>query len=208
MTKKSKGEATKERVLDEAMSLFASNGFERTSFQQIANAVGLSQQGVMGHFPTKESLFLGVLARIKEELYQEIASHITPYDNALEQLMKHFKAQLAIVDRSPLPIQMYLLLYQYATFDPKYRMAYTQTLTDVRLQYVKYLLAGKREGLFHFTDEVESIAARLHSAFMGSLVNYAASNAYREQSASILKEWENLINDMAKTSSEQVETPQ
>src|SRR3954447_25063004 len=50
-----------EGILDRAAALFARRGFEQTSVQAIADAVGLSKAGLLHHFPSKEALREAVL---------------------------------------------------------------------------------------------------------------------------------------------------
>jgi len=44
---------TRERILDEALDLFARQGFAGTSIRQIARAVGLRESSLYNHFPGK-----------------------------------------------------------------------------------------------------------------------------------------------------------
>jgi AcrR family transcriptional regulator len=58
-----KGLAKREQILDAALDLFARNGYDRTSFREIARVTGLSQAGLLHHFSSKEALFVEVLRR-------------------------------------------------------------------------------------------------------------------------------------------------
>ena len=49
-------------IVDRAAALFARHGFEQTSVQAVADAVGLSKAGLLHHFPSKDSLHEAVLA--------------------------------------------------------------------------------------------------------------------------------------------------
>lgn len=62
-----KGLAKREEILDAALESFVDKGYDRTSVREIARAVGLSQAGLLHHFPNKESLFLEVLRRRDEQ---------------------------------------------------------------------------------------------------------------------------------------------
>jgi len=46
----------RDRILTEAMQLVASKGYEATSIQAIADAVGIRKQSLLYHFPNKENL--------------------------------------------------------------------------------------------------------------------------------------------------------
>ena len=48
----------RDRILSEAMHLAASRGFEATSIQAIADAVGIRKQSLLYHFSSKEILHL------------------------------------------------------------------------------------------------------------------------------------------------------
>ena len=51
-----------EGILDRAAALFARHGFEHTSLQAVADAVGLSKAGLLHHFRSKDALHEAVLA--------------------------------------------------------------------------------------------------------------------------------------------------
>lgn len=53
--------ATKEEIKDSAYYCFAHYGYEGTTMQDIAKAVGLKKQSLYSHFESKEELFLTVL---------------------------------------------------------------------------------------------------------------------------------------------------
>jgi AcrR family transcriptional regulator len=50
-----------EAILDRAAALFARRGFEQTSVQAVADAVGYSKAGLLHHYPSKEALHGAVL---------------------------------------------------------------------------------------------------------------------------------------------------
>ncbi|MBF0120794.1 MAG: TetR/AcrR family transcriptional regulator [Desulfobacterales bacterium] len=58
---------TKEHILEEAIRLFSINGFDGTSIQSIADAVGIKKQSLLYYFGSKEDL--------REEIYKNVISH-------------------------------------------------------------------------------------------------------------------------------------
>jgi AcrR family transcriptional regulator len=67
-----KGERTRQAILEEAKGLFISQGYTATSMRQIAQAVGITPAAMYNHFDGKEEIFATLL--------QEIA----PLDQAFE----------------------------------------------------------------------------------------------------------------------------
>jgi AcrR family transcriptional regulator len=56
-----RGRARREQLLQAAMEAFATRGYRGASIASIAADVGISQAGLLHHFPTKEHLLVGVL---------------------------------------------------------------------------------------------------------------------------------------------------
>src|SRR6478672_4926452 len=57
-----KTEARRSEILQTALEAFSARGFQGSSLREIAEAVGLSQAGVLHHFSSKEALLAAVLA--------------------------------------------------------------------------------------------------------------------------------------------------
>ncbi|MDI6769243.1 MAG: TetR/AcrR family transcriptional regulator [Anaerolineales bacterium] len=53
----SKGERTRQAVMDAAYELFLEKGYAATSMRQIAERAGLALGGIYNHFPNKEAIF-------------------------------------------------------------------------------------------------------------------------------------------------------
>lgn len=61
-----KGIAKREEILTTALGLVASQGFRRTSIKDIADAVGLTQAGLLHYFDSKDELWVEILRRRDE----------------------------------------------------------------------------------------------------------------------------------------------
>ena len=48
--------STKEKILDAALTLFAENGYDGTSVEQIANVVGIKAPSLYKHYKGKEDI--------------------------------------------------------------------------------------------------------------------------------------------------------
>src|ERR1700720_423511 len=59
---RTRGEESKETILAAARQLFSKRGYRGTSLASIAEAAGLSQPGLLHHYPSKDALLLAVLA--------------------------------------------------------------------------------------------------------------------------------------------------
>lgn len=73
----------RDQIVLAALAVFGARGYEGTTTDEVARAAGVSQPYVVRLFGTKESLFLGAL------------------NEALEQLLAAFRAEIARTDAEP-----------------------------------------------------------------------------------------------------------
>lgn len=59
----SKGERTRQRIIDSATELFSRSGYRAVSLRDIATHAGITHAGVLHHFPNKEATLIHVLSR-------------------------------------------------------------------------------------------------------------------------------------------------
>ena len=62
--------STKDRILEEALTLFAENGYDGTGVEQIAEKVGIKAPSLYKHFKGKEDI-MNALIDSAEEHYEE-----------------------------------------------------------------------------------------------------------------------------------------
>lgn len=64
---------SKRRIIDESLKLFSVNGYEATSIEQIANAVGIRKASFYSHFKSKQEILDTLVEEIEEryEIYCE-----------------------------------------------------------------------------------------------------------------------------------------
>ena len=72
-TETARGRSQRERMLRAAMDIFSTQGFRGASLDAVADAVGMTRQGLLHYFPSKVQLLLGVLD-LREELRTSSAS--------------------------------------------------------------------------------------------------------------------------------------
>ncbi|MFI2259011.1 TetR/AcrR family transcriptional regulator [Streptomyces tubercidicus] len=85
-------------ILEAAMELIAERGYRRTSLAAVAERAGLTQQGLLHHFPTKELLLVGVLeTRDRWDLASAAAAAGTRRTDTLAQLVDYNATRPGVV---------------------------------------------------------------------------------------------------------------
>ncbi|MFD0387730.1 TetR/AcrR family transcriptional regulator [Tistrella bauzanensis] len=89
----------RDKLLQAAAHLFASQGYEATSMRDIASAVGMLPGSVYYHFPSKEDLFVAVhdegVRQITDAVEAAIAGIDDPWDRLEAAAAGHMEALLA-----------------------------------------------------------------------------------------------------------------
>lgn len=83
-----KGRERREEILAAADAAFAKHGFRGASLATIAQAVGLSQPGLLHHFPSKEELLLEVLRLRHERQFEWVARRLEEADSYADALLE------------------------------------------------------------------------------------------------------------------------
>lgn len=99
------GDERKQLILDSATRLFAERGFTRVSIGDVASASGLSQAGLLHHFPSKKALLLAVLQERdhRREDSQDASSHGLSF-------IAEFVKTLEENERQPALMQLFAIL--------------------------------------------------------------------------------------------------
>lgn len=76
------GPNTRERILDEALASFGARGYEPTSLDALAGALGVTKQAILYHFASKELLLEAVIDRSAAELAATLEEALRDADGA------------------------------------------------------------------------------------------------------------------------------
>ena len=109
--------STKERILEAALTLFAENGYDGTSVEQIANIVGIKAPSLYKHFKGKEDI-LNALIDSAEVRYEEMfgsEKNIGKIPESQEEFIKVTMGRVAFTMHDPIirKTRMFLVQEQF-----------------------------------------------------------------------------------------------
>ena len=104
-----KGERTRQAIIESAYTLFLEQGYAATSMRQIADAAGLALGGIYHHFTSKEAIFSELI--IDRHPYQQILPIMlkTPADDIVTFVRTAAQAMVAELGRRPDFIKLMLI---------------------------------------------------------------------------------------------------
>ncbi|GAB2990803.1 TetR/AcrR family transcriptional regulator [Actinotalea caeni] len=106
-----KSRLVRRRILDAALEVFAQSGYRTGSVREIAARVGMSEAGLLHHFPSKSALLAAVLAH-RDALAAERVDRDT--DDGLVALARLVGLARADADR-PRVVELYCVISAEAT---------------------------------------------------------------------------------------------
>lgn len=77
------GGATRRAIVPAALRLFGSRGYDATSLEQVAEAVGVRKQSLLYHFPSKEALFEACVEEFVAAVREALTAALDGCENGL-----------------------------------------------------------------------------------------------------------------------------
>ena len=94
----SKGEETKERIVDRAWRMAGRDGLSGLSIGKLASELGLSKSGLFAHFGSKEELEIEVLKAAADRFTEQVVRPALQAPRGVARLRKMFKNWLTWVN--------------------------------------------------------------------------------------------------------------
>ena len=143
--------STKERILEEALTLFGENGYDGTGVEQIAEKVGIKAPSLYKHFKGKEDI-LNALIDSAEEYYEESfgsEQHIGEIPENRDDFVRATMSRIAFTMHDPMirKIRKFLVQEQFRNE----RLAEITTrhqLVGIQKMYGKIIEGMMKSGLF------------------------------------------------------------
>lgn len=154
---------TKEKILDEALTLFAEKGYDGTSMDLIAERVGIKGPSLYKHYKGKEEI-LNALIDAAEERYEEYfgsEKNIGELPENMEEFVQVTMGKISFTMRDPIirKIRMFLVQEQFRN-DRLAEITTRHQLYGIQRMYARIIEAMMNEGLFT-RDDPEMLAVEL-----------------------------------------------
>ena len=157
--------STKDRILDEALTLFAENGYDGTGVEQIAEKVGIKAPSLYKHFKGKEDILNALIdnaeARYEESFGSE--QHIGKIPESREDFVRVTMERILFTMRDPMirKIRKFLVQEQFRS-DRLAAITTRHQLEGVQKMYTRIIEGMMEKGLF-VKDDPALLATELVS---------------------------------------------
>ena len=155
--------STKEKILDAALTLFAENGYDGTSVEQIANGVGIKAPSLYKHYKGKEDI-LNALIDSAEARYEEMfgsENNIGKVPESPEEFIRVTMERITFTMNDPKIRKIRMLLVQEQFRNERISEATTRHQLDgIQKMFAKIIKGMMDEGIVK-NDDPDLLAVEL-----------------------------------------------
>src|SRR5215212_10982485 len=98
-----KGEQTRQHIIQEAATLFNQRGYTGSSISDVMQHTGLQKGGIYRHFESKEQLALAAFDYAQQQSTTQLMAAVAAETNAVKQLLAFITAFYALTLNPPVP---------------------------------------------------------------------------------------------------------
>ena len=176
--------STKEKILEAALTLFAENGYDGTSVEQIAIIVGIKAPSLYKHYKGKEDI-LNALIDSAETRYEEMfgsENNIGKVPQSREEFIRVTMERISFTMRDPIIRKIRMLLVQEQFRNERISEVTTRHQLDgIQRMFAKIIKGMMDEGIVK-SDDPELIAVELTAPAVLQIARSDREPQYAEES--------------------------
>lgn len=156
-TRQSRGRKRRAEILQAARLLFAQNGFRGTSLAMLAEEVGITDAGLLYHFPTKNDLLLAVLEETDKEQETRMSGGLDTDDAAYISSWADFGK---VLEEDPVLMALDVLMSaEHLQTASDFNQYFQRRYEAFRERLVRSFKRGKADGLYNadFNPQLEAV---------------------------------------------------
>jgi TetR/AcrR family fatty acid metabolism transcriptional regulator len=190
MAKNNSKEHTRERIINSAKTLFAEQGYQKTTIVDISKRAGLSEAALYDYFQGKEDLLLTIPDLWVSELVRDLEEQLFGVKGAVNKLRKYLWWYMRRIEQSPLDAKIvYLFLKTNANF------LNTDVYSNVK-NFYSYLVEIFEEGRLSGEMKADLNPRAARDIFVGTMDHIISRWLLKDMSYSLFDELENIFDLM------------
>ena len=189
--------STKEKILDAALTLFAENGYDGTSVEQIAGIVGIKAPSLYKHYKGKDDI-LNALIDSAEARYEEIfgsEEHVGKIPESKEEFLQVTMGRISFTMRDPIIRKTRMFLVQEQFRNERISEVTTMHQLDGIQQMFAKIIQGMMEKGIVKKDDPMLLSVELTAP---AVLQIARADRQPQYSEEILKSIEQHIRHFCK----------
>ncbi len=170
--------------MDQAILIFASRGIDGATYDDIAEACGITRPLVQHYFPDREAFILMVMRYIRARFQKHCVDAILAKKTPVDQLLAYFDATLEWIETDASHAKTWLLFYYYCGIKKKYRILNTELVNQGQERITALIAEGVKAG--DFAPEKGNSELRTRAKLVQNLITSTLLSELTEASSSEL----------------------
>lgn len=166
------GKDTREKILNNALEMFANKGYEGTNIRELSDALGVSKGAMYRHYESKEQLWDSVVAKVDAEYNKNMGTseNQTKIPNSTEELVEMTLGMMNYTMHDPNLIKYRKMLIREQYRDEKVAIISDRYfLTNIETIFIK-IFKGMMEKKIFKNDDYKMMALE-YTATISALIN-------------------------------------
>jgi len=171
-------EATKAKIIQNAILLFAKNGYDATTADEIAQACGVNKAMLFYYYKNKAGLYAAVMSHVLDAIHEEIITQDKCCVSPVADLEAFIKTYAAYCDKNPYVSSLVLReLSDSGAHLPEMMFASLRKLFGLLSEILR---EGEKQGLFH---NIEPMI--IHFMIVGTINLLVTTKPMRQKAAEL-----------------------
>lgn len=166
MNREEKKRATRKKIMDTALELFAEHGYEATTVHQITEGAGVAKGTFFNYFDCKEDVFCDIQSFWATTEFVKLKDKSGPILPHLREFL------IELVRLVPYTRQLVRALYQSTLSNEKSLSNQLQMLEELKLMLIPLIEEAQKRGEFSMAFPAEMISDQAIQTYMGVLISW------------------------------------
>ena len=164
-----KKEFDRETVLEKAMEVFWSQGYEATSIQDLVESMGINRGSLYDTFTDKHTLFLAVIAHYQKTVFEQTFAHLAAPGASKQAIIDHFHAVVdrAIADGRRWGCLMTNAIVELSAHDSAIAACTQANLQQIESIFYQALVSAQQQGELKPDPDLRALARYLTASMQG-----------------------------------------
>lgn len=179
-TKREQREASTERILASALTLFVSKGYRSTTVDDIARACELTKGAVYFYFPSKATILLALLDEIEDLMVSKMVARVSQAGPLVaDKLIAFLHSGAGMGNDKPALILLFILmLLEFNGAKDEIEVRVKAIYQQICLSVEEVVHRGKLAGEFRTDLETHEIAAIVMAMYNGTFMEWYCRPTY------------------------------
>lgn len=190
---------TKTKIIQTALELFSTKGFDKTTATLIAGKCDISQASVFYHYKNKMVLFEATLEYIiknNKEVFEHYEHDLN--EEPIDKLIRLLEANIRWAYKFPEQAKIILMLFNFSTWDDNFMNLSSRTINNGRDKVLGLLMEIKEQDKIKSDLELDALAQIIQQYINGVIFQLLAHKERSKIKSSFKKSITPFIFDLLK----------